>query len=78
MSHSKMCPFFSSQAWAASHNAPGAQAPHLAGLSAEAGLGNTFTPENLACNKAFQEHGNCPRERMASCINMLKRQDKHL
>lgn len=36
MSHSKMCPFFSSQAWAASHNGPGAQAPHLAGLSAEA------------------------------------------
>lgn len=78
MSHSKMCPFCSSQAWAASHNAPGAQAPHLAGLSTEAGQGNTFTLENLACNKAFQEHGNCPRERMASCINMLKRQDKHL
>ena len=78
MSHSKMCLFSSSQAWAASRRAPGARAPHLAGLSADTSPGNTFTLENLACNKAFQEHGNCPRERMASCINMLKRRDKHL
>lgn len=74
MNHSKVCPFFSSQAWAASHKAQGHRLLIWQGSAQQRGRGNTFILENLACNEAFEEqHGNCPRERMASCINMLKR-----